>query len=379
MKEIKIGENLICLRHNKRITQEQLADFVGVTKASVSKWETGLSYPDIETLPRLAAFFDITLDQLMGYEPELGQEQVLELYGQLREEFAKQSFETGMEHSRELVKKYYHCYPLLLQVCILWLNHYYMAPQEEQSRVLRDVRDLAGRIRTETMDVELQNSAIVIRATAQILLKDADGVIEELEKVQVQFGSLQEIASLLIRAYQMKSDMDKARSKTQRTLYTALMQMVSNSVLYLDLTMEKEDAFEETVRHVTELMDIYSYEKLHPNNAAIFYYHAAIGYATMGKEPQTVKMLRKYWNAIRQLMLIDQIQLHGDDYFTEIGVWFEEVAAAAPREESLIKQSIVQSMDHPALKKLENNPEFRQIRQEMERYAESEEHMTDNK
>lgn len=312
MKEIKIGENLICLRHNKRITQEQLADFVGVTKASVSKWETGLSYPDIETLPRLAAFFDITLDQLMGYEPELGQEQVLELYGQLREEFAKQSFETGMEHSRELVKKYYHCYPLLLQVCILWLNHYYMAPQEEQSRVLRDVRD-------------------------------------------------------------------KARSKTQRTLYTALMQMVSNSVLYLDLTMEKEDAFEETVRRVTELMDIYSYEKLHPNNAAIFYYHAAIGYATMGKEPQTVKMLRKYWNAIRQLMLIDQIQLHGDDYFTEIGVWFEEVAAAAPREESLIKQSIVQSMDHPALKKLENNPEFRQIRQEMERYAESEEHMTDNK
>lgn len=41
MKEIKIGENLIWLRHEKRITQEQLADFIGVTKASVSKWENG--------------------------------------------------------------------------------------------------------------------------------------------------------------------------------------------------------------------------------------------------------------------------------------------------------------------------------------------------
>lgn len=81
MKEIKIGENLIWLRHEKRITQEQLADFIGVTKASVSKWENGLSYPDIETLPRLATFFDVSLDDLMGYEPDLDEEQIMEIYG----------------------------------------------------------------------------------------------------------------------------------------------------------------------------------------------------------------------------------------------------------------------------------------------------------
>ena len=42
-----------------------------VTKASVSKWETGQSYPDILLLPKLATFFNVTVDELIGYEPQL--------------------------------------------------------------------------------------------------------------------------------------------------------------------------------------------------------------------------------------------------------------------------------------------------------------------
>lgn len=41
MNHFMIADNLVRLRHAKKITQEQLATFVGVTKASVSKWETG--------------------------------------------------------------------------------------------------------------------------------------------------------------------------------------------------------------------------------------------------------------------------------------------------------------------------------------------------
>lgn len=57
MKTLNISENIIRLRHERKLTQEQLADFIGVTKASVSKWETGQSTPDITILPQLAAFF----------------------------------------------------------------------------------------------------------------------------------------------------------------------------------------------------------------------------------------------------------------------------------------------------------------------------------
>ena len=67
MYSINVSENIVRLRRERKITQEQLAEFVGVTKASVSKWETGQSIPDVLMLPQLATFFDVTVDKLIGY------------------------------------------------------------------------------------------------------------------------------------------------------------------------------------------------------------------------------------------------------------------------------------------------------------------------
>lgn len=74
MYQLKIAENIVRLRHEKKITQERLAEFLGVTKASVSKWETGQSMPDILMLPQLATYFDVKVDELMGYVPQLSKE-----------------------------------------------------------------------------------------------------------------------------------------------------------------------------------------------------------------------------------------------------------------------------------------------------------------
>lgn len=53
------------MRKEKGITQDELANYIGVSKASVSKWETGQSYPDIAFLPQLAAYFNISVDELI--------------------------------------------------------------------------------------------------------------------------------------------------------------------------------------------------------------------------------------------------------------------------------------------------------------------------
>ena len=80
MNTLNFSDNIIRLRHRKKITQEQLADFIGVTKASVSKWETKQSMPDVLLLPRLASFFDVSIDELLGYEPQLSKEQIQKIY-----------------------------------------------------------------------------------------------------------------------------------------------------------------------------------------------------------------------------------------------------------------------------------------------------------
>lgn len=63
---IYFGENLKQLRLSKDMTQEKLADAIGVSFQAISKWERGEGYPDITTLPVISTFFGVTLDDLLG-------------------------------------------------------------------------------------------------------------------------------------------------------------------------------------------------------------------------------------------------------------------------------------------------------------------------
>lgn len=61
-----IGKNIAELRKNSGMTQEQLAETLGVSSQSVSKWENDVTMPDIMLLPVIAGCFDITVDELYG-------------------------------------------------------------------------------------------------------------------------------------------------------------------------------------------------------------------------------------------------------------------------------------------------------------------------
>ena len=66
--EKTIGEIIAQKRKEKKLTQEELAERMGVSAQAVSKWENGLSCPDITLLPPLAALFGVTVDELLGVE-----------------------------------------------------------------------------------------------------------------------------------------------------------------------------------------------------------------------------------------------------------------------------------------------------------------------
>lgn len=67
MAELKTGEVISKRRREAGLTQNQLAQLLGVSFQAVSKWENGTTYPDIEMLPRLAAVLNTTADALLGY------------------------------------------------------------------------------------------------------------------------------------------------------------------------------------------------------------------------------------------------------------------------------------------------------------------------
>ena len=63
-------DNLIHLRKIKQLTQEDVADKIGVTRQSIAKWESGETVPDLEKCRLLAELFGVTLDDLANFEPE---------------------------------------------------------------------------------------------------------------------------------------------------------------------------------------------------------------------------------------------------------------------------------------------------------------------
>lgn len=63
-------DNLVQIRKLMGLTQEDIADKLGVTRQSVAKWESGESVPDLDKCKQLADIFGVSLDDLANYEPE---------------------------------------------------------------------------------------------------------------------------------------------------------------------------------------------------------------------------------------------------------------------------------------------------------------------
>lgn len=63
-------DNLIQLRKYHRLTQEELAEKIGVTRQAIAKWEAGETMPDLEKSRLLAEVLEVTLDDLANFESE---------------------------------------------------------------------------------------------------------------------------------------------------------------------------------------------------------------------------------------------------------------------------------------------------------------------
>ena len=88
--KLTIGDNIRTLRRSNDMTQEQLADKLGVTYQSVSRWENGAAYPDIELIPAIADIFGTSADKLLG----MPEEEKIKRANALIESFCTATYET---------------------------------------------------------------------------------------------------------------------------------------------------------------------------------------------------------------------------------------------------------------------------------------------
>ena len=183
MNDVGIGATIARERRTAGVTQAQLAERLGVTKAAVSKWELGQSLPDVALLPRIAAYFGISLDDLFAFRPQLAEDEVRDVYLELCRLFAEDA-DAAYARMDELVRDYASCWSLLLQMASLYSQRSLVEP-ERAEELLDRTCSLAERVEANADDVELVRSLFSCLGTACVVEEDAiDAVIaDELDAV----------------------------------------------------------------------------------------------------------------------------------------------------------------------------------------------------
>ena len=98
-----LGERIAELRKNRKISQEELADILCTSRQAVSKWERWESDPDIDRLKDLAAYFNVSIDYLLGYDVESNS--VEAFIKRLNESAEKGTFDVDIDEIKMVVSR----------------------------------------------------------------------------------------------------------------------------------------------------------------------------------------------------------------------------------------------------------------------------------
>ena len=155
--EINLKEKLRSLRQQKNITQEALANHLGITPQSVGKWERGEGFPDITLLPKIAFYFDVTVDELLCVDQVRVEEAICEY--QRQSKICCQNGEN--QKNLEIWEKAYSEFPKDCRV-IEGLMHainrdaVYPCPKNEAERIIT----LGEELLQKTRDTQQRENAI---------------------------------------------------------------------------------------------------------------------------------------------------------------------------------------------------------------------------
>ena len=340
MKELNIGRCIVQKRKEKGITQEQLADYIGVSKASVSKWESGLSYPDILLLPELATYFNISVDELLGYSPQLTKEEIKKIYNKLLHEFAVKSFDEVIEECNKLIKKYNSCFPFLISMIQLLLNYSTLSKTDEsKEEIFQKCILLSKRVKDESENISLIKKANTMEALAEMALGNSEEVIHLMDnKLDPYSGD----DVILINAYRMQGKAGKAKEVNQILIYNKIINTLTLLNNYLSLNMMEPALFEKIYSQGIQIIDCFNLKEIWTNDVLGIHIVAAQGYLIQENKEKALDALEQYVNTVCSIRF--PLSFKENEYFTHVDKWFEDnncIGTNTPIDEITIKKSLI--------------------------------------
>lgn len=259
MNGFNIGQTILYLRKEKNITQEQLANMVGVTAGAVSKWETGNSTPDITLLSPLARALDTSLDVLLSFEKELSETDVANIKQDLTNIFLTQGYISGEEKCKVLLKEYPNSTALKLSIAGL-IQVYAMMSDDVTEEILKKRMQIALELFyavSKSDNSKYKSSALFSVATLEMMLENYDESEKALKELSNAFIDPMVIYPTLLQKQGKNKEAEDLCKKmllhylNQGSVMLSILSRllkdngeIEKSILYLDALNELQNKFE---------------------------------------------------------------------------------------------------------------------------------------
>ena len=241
---MNIGNKIRELRKQRGITQEQLAESIGISFQAVSKWENNIALPDITLVPVLASYFGVSMDELFDFNLK-----EIEHAVRIITEKAYQYRESNPDESRRILEEGLKKYPEndILLNNLLYVLDYSVKPDEtiaiaskliektNQNDVKYDALRFLAYAYKAKGDLESAEAAIeqipeiyFTKLTEKAYLLSGKAKFEAAEKQKwISFENLLQMMWKLAEYYEENGKIDKAIAETKKALN--LISIIGNS------------------------------------------------------------------------------------------------------------------------------------------------------
>lgn len=303
---IKIGEKIKDLRKKADVKQERFAEYLGVTAQAVSKWEVEGSYPDIELLPSIANFFNISIDELMCFDVMKNQEKIDMIIKQAGPERSKNWFDgTIIEMLRNAVQEFPNNYDLLY--CLAKTLCFTKKPEEEKHKNLRESISICTRILGDCTDDGLRFRSLQVLARAYKDIGEKEKAVETANRLPLARDSRDMVLPEILDG-EAKSKQIVQNIWLLSDMFEYLIENLANSK-YKDNAEKRVELFKKLI-NIEEILhenNDYIYETL---RLRAFYYWLSEDYIKLKNYDNALDCIEKFAEHSIKYDLLPEVSIY---------------------------------------------------------------------
>lgn len=346
--------NLVIQQQRKRLglTQEQLADCLGVTTSAVNKWERGSTCPDIGLLAPLARLLEIDLNTLFSFREDLSPQEITLLCKELHTCILEEGFDAGFAQAQGKIREYPNNDRLLYTLAMQLQTELFTAglDAQQKEKYMRIIRQWYEQL-SSSSDPKIRNSILFMLASRAIGEKQYEQAQKYLDELPNR-SDIPDKRMLQAAVYLYQDQMDEALKLLESTLLSTVgdVQMILYRLVDASLTAGKQETAAYAAECASRFAETFD---LNPYSAALAPFQLYVA----RRDPENAMVqLKKLFDALSHPWKFQESPLYSH---IPAGASTSE----ATRLTNVLLQELKQNPEYAFLHKI---PEFQQLLREFE-------------